>query len=304
MALVNEFARLEGINGEFLAWNNWRTTAENIILIDVHLHLTDTDAFGTFETTIENIILFRWQCDRLIRWIGKAYLSSQDGQFDMYFERNKTSLYASCTLFQVISYFAEFEINKKSLKTFLDGLFVLTKNFKQRTDFDIDLFKQRLQETIAWCLNHFSLEDCKNSLRTPPIPPQYKGLFYDDDFKDFAPIVFHKKQAEFRRLEKQFQRDSSLEGGRLMLFFNTTTCDGIAPLDTEGLLDACDVPAWDTWVWFGKVNTVEYIIAWIPPEMLIGVDNAIRSNAVECIMWLDELPFFPHWDLLHAEGLC
>lgn len=164
------------------------------------------------------------------------------------------------------------------------------------SDFDIQLFKQRLAETIAWCVPRFSMDDIENSLRTPPKPD-----FYYRDFtiiEAFANTVFEKRKANFGTL-------TDLAGGRLFLFYmESSTCDGVAPPLTYNFVDECNFTAWDTWVYFGVENKIYYLISWIPQPLIEDVNWLVQASAEQCVKWIEETDYpFTFLDTLKAEGL-
>lgn len=111
-----------------------------------------------------------------------------------------------------------------------------------------------------------------------------------------------------------------LGGGRLLIAApeESDSC-GLSEDETKGFFDVCDVPAWDTWVcymheatfpdpeevlrtqqryrfWWNRDNrkdfvdwqppeSLSYILCWVPAELVAMVEDGIRVNPVECIVW-------------------
>lgn len=171
-------------------------------------------------------------------------------------------------------------------------------------DFDLDLFKHRLAETVAWCVPRFSMDDLENCLRTPPIYP--KGyMCYDDmnEIERFADIVFAKRANAISIDTIENIQDSLLGGRLLILDFRRATDDGTSSPETHGFINGCDISAWDSWVYLGiEIGREDpYLISSIPPEILHMVDSAIHYNATECIQWIDKSDFgFGFLDLLRS----
>lgn len=158
------------------------------------------------------------------------------------------------------------------------------------------LFQKRLAETIAYCQPRLNPADVKNCFRTSPLP-NFK-IFPTYELKDiahFAVTVEHKRRREMQGSSDSVPLPAGLAGGRLLItHLNMTTCDGIAPVDTNGYIDECDVPAWDTWVYWGRdyrshrADTWDYLISWVPGVLHLRVHNAICASAFESITWLED----------------
>lgn len=172
-------------------------------------------------------------------------------------------------------------------------------------DFDLDLFKHRLAETVAWCVPRFSMENVKNSLRTSPIFWHYEKYEYIHPFQrqeidEFADVVYAKR-ANALSVDMPESIQDSLSEGRLLLFYmSDSLCDGIGPIESNGFIDICNFPAWDTWIYHGielqrlyrdskfqEPRDIEYLISWVPKEMILLVDMTIQTLAEQCLQWVE-----------------
>jgi len=74
------------------------------------------------------------------------------------------------------------------------------------------------------------------------------------------------------------------------------TCDGTSPAETEDFVDGCDIPAWDTWVYWGTDYNekriipyvqIEYLISWVPCLLHKGMHEAELANATGALSWIE-----------------
>jgi hypothetical protein len=107
------------------------------------------------------------------------------------------------------------------------------------------------------------------------------------------------------------ERNTTLAGGRLLAYFvGASAHDGTTASITD-YFDIEDNPPWDTWVYFvaGKeqivaskknsdfrsvldgstARTIDYAISWVPPRWIEDVEEAMRSEYMGAIMWIDTL---------------
>ena len=88
---------------------------------------------------------------------------------------------------------------------------------------------------------------------------------------------------------------ASIRGGRLLVYFpDADLSDGAAEVDSRGFFDVHNVPPWDTWIALGEderqpdISYQQYLIAWVPPELLAIAQAGIDVNPEECIVWLED----------------
>ena len=87
----------------------------------------------------------------------------------------------------------------------------------------------------------------------------------------------------------------NLLGGRLLCFFpDGNLCDGAAELESDGFFDVCNTPPWDTWVGYFCDETdpnssyANYLLAYVPKQLVSLASDGVLANVEQCIMWLDE----------------
>ena len=203
----------------------------------------------------------------------------------------------------------------------------------------VDKLYRRLAETIAWCCLRVSEDDPENSLRTPALCPANRsaapnlwGSFdYDWGTSEDCRIAqasvdaLAQCRAELLRRAGLYQDTlpSDLAGGRLLIAdLEDSDASGLSEAETDGFIDALDVPAWDTWLCYVRERTtpdphavqktqaayracwnknnradfedwqppetVSYLLCWIPAEFLGLVDAGIAVNSTECFFWASE----------------
>ncbi len=201
---------------------------------------------------------------------------------------------------------------------------------------DLERILRHLGETIAWSRLHVNPEDPRNCLRTPELRPANARAApnYSDELdynwgtpeENQAILAVLAEERALRLRAANAYSDivpSDLAGGRLLVAAveESDTC-GLSAEESQGFFDLCDVPAWDTWIWYIKEPTepdpalvpitqekyrdsyyrvgspyfvdwqppasVAYILCWIPPEFLTLAEDGIGINPVECIFWATE----------------
>lgn len=147
-------------------------------------------------------------------------------------------------------------------------------------------FKQRLLETVTWCLSVMSTDN--TSLRTPPneggtVAEQYKSVVR----KQMDVILFRPELHE-----------NPLAGGRLLFVRLIEPADNTASIVTDGFFDFQNLPPWDTWVYHSEDG---FLLCWIAGPLVQVVQPAIDG---ENIAWLDGLEeLAPFLETLRTEGI-
>jgi hypothetical protein len=95
------------------------------------------------------------------------------------------------------------------------------------------------------------------------------------------------RRAEQLRLKQHYPSDiaNDLQGGRLLLYSpDENLCDGAARYTSKGFFDFDNIPPWDTWVCFFQ----QYLVSWVPPQLLELANQGIDANPEGCIAWAQE----------------
>lgn len=186
-------------------------------------------------------------------------------------------------------------------------------------DFDLGLFKSQLAETIVWCSRQDLQDYGKYSLRKVVSgTEEWIQCIFDEGRAPCIQVIFEERR-KLLHLQNTpiLPIGSDLGDGRLLAFFpDWSLFDGAADAESHGFIDHMNFPAWDTWVYYGSENhsfqnsfekhsVINYLISWVPPQLVKAVDDAIRVNPEESIMWLTDVNFFnlSCLDLLKQEEL-
>ena len=145
----------------------------------------------------------------------------------------------------------------------------------------LEMFLQRLTDTMDWCAPRASLADPRFCLRTPWLAPDPLA----GSRKHVVRSVAQRRHAALGWPKALVA--SGLQGGRLFAYEpDRNLADGAAELETREFLDGLNVPPWDTWIAY--IHEDEgYLVAWIPPVFAETVDAGIRVNPEESIWWVD-----------------
>ena len=157
--------------------------------------------------------------------------------------------------------------------------------FGQGIDMDLDVFRQSLAETVAWCSRHASEADPAGSLRTPVLRPTNLNAMPNEwgNF-DYAWGTREQNQSAFtalaqRRAERlwadgDYPEDvpSDWSEGRLLIAvpWESDWCCLSEP-ESRGFIDGLDVPAWDTWLGYVEEPNQP------DPEAVQRTQKALRS---------------------------
>ena len=91
-----------------------------------------------------------------------------------------------------------------------------------------------------------------------------------------------------------------LAGGRLLVYNpDESTSDGAAYDATQGFMNGCNEPAWDTWLVYVMGDEVSgtyyyhpfdsYLLSWVPDPLIEMVQDAMDCNSDACHHWIADL---------------
>lgn len=152
-----------------------------------------------------------------------------------------------------------------------------------RSDPDIsaslDPFRERLAETISWCLRRAASEPLSEALRSPALAPP-AAVPWPETVRAVA-------ASRLQALGRSWRRSlDPLGGGLLLVYFPTPPHSrGGARAASAGYFDAHDAPPWDTWTAYIEEARRSYLVAWVPPQALSSVTAAI-AVAPSSLGWL------------------
>jgi hypothetical protein len=156
---------------------------------------------------------------------------------------------------------------------------------------DVALYT-RLSETIAWCAGVIDEADLDASMRSPDLYPGILHHGRDDVVCDVGLLRHRMLRAPATSPTNSIP---NLNSGRLLCYFpDADICCGAAELESDGFFDLCNTPPWDTWIGYFSDGIDEnssydnYLLAYVPEQLVPLAAAGIVVNTEECIMWLDD----------------
>ncbi len=162
----------------------------------------------------------------------------------------------------------------------------------------------RLADAIAWCRQILDDKTVGSSMRSSELCPR---MFHDgrDD------VLCGVGSSRHWRIRATTTTPASsmpnLNGGRLLCCFpDANLCDGAAELESDGFFDVYNTPPWDTWVGYfrdgvdPKGSYDNYLLAYVPEQLVSLAAGGILVNPEECIMWLDDADVKLRSRILHT----
>src|SRR5512143_1583562 len=142
-------------------------------------------------------------------------------------------------------------------------------------------FRERLAETVSWCLRRADQQPLGEALRSTALAPPVAAP-WPDTVKAVA-------AARVLALGRSWRRSlDPLAGGRLLIHFPTPPHSrGVAGAASGGYFDTQDAPPWDTWAAYIEEANRSYLVAWVPPQAIAAVTAALE-HAPKSLAWLEE----------------
>ncbi len=142
-------------------------------------------------------------------------------------------------------------------------------------------FRERLAETVSWCLRRANQDPLGEVLRSAALAPPVAAPWPD--------TVRAVAAARLLALGRSWRRSlDPLAGGRLLIHFPTPPhSHGAARAVSSGYFDTQDAPPWDTWAAYIEEASRSYLVAWVPPQAFPAVTAALEQ-APRSLAWLEE----------------
>lgn len=145
----------------------------------------------------------------------------------------------------------------------------------------------------------------ERNYRTSELQPpyDYNAIFSPGEFRRsiaiatefIASVIANRADLVLASSRVTSLEPSDVASGRLLRHnLGETTCTAVPKILTDGFFDSYDIPAWDTWIAFvhdiefGSNSSVDYLVSWIPPQLVEQVDEAVRTSFEENLLWLDK----------------
>jgi hypothetical protein len=148
------------------------------------------------------------------------------------------------------------------------------------------LWKSYLRSRARRLFERAKLENINplaHQLRSPVLDPGCT-CFPSGGFPLSVVDQLSTRRAEQLKLEHRYPVDPplSFHDGRLLLYApDENLFDGAAQYASKGFFNVDNVPPWDTWVCFFE----EYLVSWVPPQLLELANAGIEANPERCILW-------------------
>jgi hypothetical protein len=153
----------------------------------------------------------------------------------------------------------------------------------------------RLSQTKDWCTRPGRGNDAALSLRTPSLMPSL--IVKDGDYQpswnyDLAHPEVEVERLCIRRLalvevsDRASNMSSSMTGRVLLFYPRETLCDGSADVNSKGYFDDWNIPPWDTWFYFDRLEDgKEVLYCWVPDDFLHLAEAGVSANPEQCLAW-------------------
>jgi hypothetical protein len=175
---------------------------------------------------------------------------------------------------------------------------------------DIEGFRIRLAETIAWCTQgnfnpDFVVHRPALSLRSLILRPP--GLRISSRLGVELQRIVNAVAEERAYLVQAWSHKAvkparDLAGGRLLLCTSATESipDGYVSSASEGFYDDDDLPPWDTWLYYlesGKEAPTtlrpgyqpEYLLSWVPAVCVGLAKVGVEEHFLDCMRWATQV---------------
>jgi len=158
---------------------------------------------------------------------------------------------------------------------------------------DVEAFREALAEATHWCASRASLEDPCESLRTLPLTAGQGFLNLSPERR--ATCVANLIDERGFRIHASGGLHGTMNSptGKLLLFYpDGSLFDGAAQVASRGFFDNDNIPAWDTWVYYGADGSGSrrdcdqtFLVSWIPRQFVPLVNDGIEVNPEGCLEW-------------------
>ncbi len=143
----------------------------------------------------------------------------------------------------------------------------------------LEPFRERLAETVSWCVRRSGTVPLGDALRSPGLAPP-TAASWPDTVRAVATARLHALGRSWRRTI------DPLGGGLLLVHFPTPPhSHGAARAASDGYFDLRDAPPWDSWAAYIEEAERSYLVAWVPPEALAQASAGI-TVAGTSLGWL------------------
>ena len=138
-----------------------------------------------------------------------------------------------------------------------------------------------LSETAEWCSSRPKPWNALRSFRSPEIAAEFGCSTY----KGWVSSVIDERRRILKR--NIFSPVPPIQAGKILVYYPDESLNhGIEQIETEGFVTECNVPPWDTWVAYIYTKNENYLVSWVPQEMVDLVSYGIECSPEQCFDWL------------------
>lgn len=156
-------------------------------------------------------------------------------------------------------------------------------------EWSIMQFRRGLTGAMSWLERRSQESTIQLTYRSPELAP-HRDIVEDLPLSEIERTVRnvvdrrHKLLTAGGKTIKDW--DSVLGHGRLIAFYpQQTLFDGAAALETDGLIDANNVPPWDLWACFVD----DFLVSFIPDALVASFNCAVIVNPEQSLLWLTDV---------------
>lgn len=195
----------------------------------------------------------------------------------------------------------------------------MTETQQSEAGLNLDEFRWRLAEVIAWCDKRADADRPATCLRSKELqPPMYRGYLSppherlqlaDFSFAGAAESVecLARQRADLLRATGQYPAapvSSPAPGALLVYYRDLNLFDGAAELVSGGFFDTDNIPPWACWLALLPGETVsvnrpngtrfraehvDFLVSWVPPTLIQHAQEGVLINPEACIEWASDL---------------
>lgn len=150
-------------------------------------------------------------------------------------------------------------------------------------------------DTALWCsLSEPLLVGFRSTLLRPPKPllDEPIGFVLDHGHTSVSSAVADICERRHRELIRLLTVETTAIEGRILVTTAITesVVDGAASASSSGWFDSNDLPPWDTWFAYARLNTRmfterEALFAFVPRAWEDRAERGMKVNPVDCIQW-------------------
>jgi len=147
-------------------------------------------------------------------------------------------------------------------------------------------FKLRLREAQIWC-KRASATASRCGLWSEELEPYLEAAYAEVASERREQALSYVVETRRAALLRGHDDLPDTNGRLLFSHYEECTFSGESELESNGLFDTGDIPAWDLWIDLDLLRHGMY--CWIPSQLVPLAEKAIEASFISNIYWADEL---------------